>query len=69
MSTALHLAVELNDYDAAKSILDYPGDPKREVGLKDSKGKNPMDLAVELQYDNIKDLLQRNGGHQSSLAL
>lgn len=48
MSTALHLAVESNDYDAVKLILDYGGEPKRELGLKDGKGRNPMDLAVEL---------------------
>ena len=69
LSTAMHLAVEINDYDAVKLILDYPGDPKREIGLKDNKGKNPMDLSVDLEFNNIKDLFQRYGGHQSSMAI
>lgn len=69
MATAMHFAVEANDYDAVKLILDYGGEPKRELGLKDAKGRNPMDLAVDLQFTNIKDLLERYGGHQSSLAI
>ena len=69
MSTAMHMAVELNDYDALKLILDYNGEPRRELGLKDGKGKNPLDIAFELDFSSMKDLLQRNGGHQSSLAL
>lgn len=69
MSTALHLAVEGNDFDAVKSIVDYQGDPKRELGLKDGKGKNPLDLAMELGFTNINDLLQRSGAHPSSMAL
>lgn len=59
----MHLAVEINDYDATKLILEYPGDPKRELGLKDQSGKNPLDLAFDLDYANIKDLLQRYGAH------
>ena len=57
MSTAMHFAVEQNDYDALKLILDYNGEPRRELGLKDNKGKNPLDLAFDL------------GGHQSSQAI
>jgi ankyrin repeat protein len=69
MSTAMHMAVELNDYDALKLILDYNGEPRRELGLKDGKGKNSLDIAFELDFASMKDLLQRNGGHQSSLAI
>jgi|LauGreDrversion4_2_1035121.scaffolds.fasta_scaffold112447_1 ankyrin repeat protein len=69
MTTALHFAVEINDYDAVKLLLDYGGEPKRELGLKDSKGRNPMDLAVELGFTNIKDLFSRYGGFESYLAL
>ena len=50
MSTAMHFAVELNDYDSLKLLLDYNGEPKREVGLKDHKGKNPLDLANDLDF-------------------
>ncbi len=63
MSTAMHFAVELNDYDSLKLLLEYTGEPKREVGLKDSKGKNPMDLAYDLDFQSMKDLLDRHGGH------
>lgn len=59
----MHLAVEGNDYEALKMILEYPGEPKREVGLKDASGKNPMDLASDLTYTNLKELLRINGGH------
>ena len=69
MSTALHFAVEINDYDGVKAILDYGGEPKRELGLKDAKGKNPMDIAVDLAFSSIKDLFQRYGGFESSQAL
>ena len=62
MSTAMHFAVELNDYETLKLILDYPGDPKRELGLKDAKGKNPLDLAADLGFTNLFDLLKRYGG-------
>jgi hypothetical protein len=50
MSTAMHFAVELNDYDSLKLILEYNGEPRREVGLKDNKGKNPLDLAYDLDF-------------------
>jgi ankyrin repeat protein len=50
MSTAIHFAVELNDYDALKLLLEYNGEPRREVGLKDNKGKNPLDLAYDLDF-------------------
>jgi ankyrin repeat protein len=66
MSTAMHFAVELNDYDALKLLLEYNGEPRREVGLKDNKGKNPLDLAYDLEFQSMKDLLERHGGHQSS---
>ncbi len=69
MTTAMHLAVEQNDYDALKLILEYTGEPRREVGLKDANGKNPMDLAVDLDFTSMKELLQKHGGHQSSQAL
>ncbi|TNV85672.1 hypothetical protein FGO68_gene4297 [Halteria grandinella] len=69
MSTALHFAVENNDMDAARQILDYPGDPRREVGLKDQAGKNPMDIAVEMELPLMKELLTGHGGHQSSHAM
>ena len=65
----MHLAVEQNDYDSLKMILEYNGDPKREVGLKDANGKNPMDMASDLDFTSMKELLQRHGGHQSSQAL
>jgi ankyrin repeat protein len=68
MSTALHFAVEINDYDSVKLLLDFGGEPKRELGLKDSKGRNPMDLSVELGFTNIKDLFSRYGGFESSEA-
>ena len=63
MTTAMHLAVEQNDYDALKLILEYTGEPRREVGLKDANGKNPMDLAVDLDFTSMKELLQKHGGH------
>jgi ankyrin repeat protein len=63
MTTAMHLAVEQNDYDALKLILEYTGEPRREVGLKDANGKNPMDLAADLDFTSMKDLLQKHGGH------
>ncbi len=66
MTTAMHLAVEQNDYDALKLILEYTGEPRREVGLKDANSKNPMDLAVDLDFTSMKELLQKHGGHQSS---
>lgn len=69
MATAMHFAVELNDYDTLKLLLEYPGDPKREVGLKDAQGKNPLDLATDLGFKNLEELLERNGGHHSSVAL
>ena len=62
----MHFSVELNDYDSLKLILDYNGDPRREVGLKDNKGKNPLDLAYDLDFESMKNLLERYGGHQSS---
>ena len=53
----MHFAVELNDYDSLKLILEYNGEPRREVGLKDSKGKNPLDLAYDLDFQSMKDIL------------
>lgn len=66
MSTAMHFAVELKKKKILKLILDYPGDPKRELGLKDANGKNPMDLAADLKFTKIFDLLKRYGGFESS---
>lgn len=59
----MHLAVEGNEYEALKMILEYPGEPKVEVGLKDALGRNPMDLASDLSYTNLKELLRINGCH------
>lgn len=69
LATAMHLAVEQNDYDSLKFLLEYTGEPKREVGLKDANGKNPMDLAFDLDFTSMKELLLKHGGHQSSQAL
>ena len=69
LSTAMHFAVELNDYDSLKLLLECNGEPRRELGLKDHKGKNPLDLAYDLDFQSMKDLLERHGGHQSSQAL
>ena len=44
-------------------ILEYNGEPKREVGLKDANGKNPLDMAHDLDFASMKELLQRHGGH------
>lgn len=49
-STCLHFAVRANDYELLKQILEYCGPSKIEMGLKDSKGKNALDLAKELEY-------------------
>ena len=69
LATAMHLAVEQNDYDSLKLLLEYIGEPRREVGLKDANGKNPMDLAFDLDFTSMKELLYKHGGHQSSQAL
>ena len=60
------IAVEQNDYDSLKMLLEYTGEPRREVGLKDANSKNPMDLACDLDFTSMKELLYKHGGHQSS---
>ena len=69
LATAMHIAVESNDYDSLKLLLEYTGEPRREVGLKDANVKNPMDLAFDLDFTSMKELLYKHGGHQSSQAL
>lgn len=63
--TVLHFAVRNNDYDLMKTILEYPGSKHVEVGLKDVYGKSPIDLAQELKYSKMFDLLQKYGAHPS----
>lgn len=55
--TALHFAVRANDYDLLKQLLDYPGLPAIQQGLKDKQGKNAIDLAYELGYQTMIVLL------------
>ena len=59
----MHIAVEQNDYDSLKMLLEYTGEPRREVGLKDTNSKNPMDLACDLDFTSMKELLYKHGGH------
>jgi ankyrin repeat protein len=44
-------------------ILEFSGSPKMEIGLKDSKGKSPIDLADSMGFVRLYDLLSRYGAY------
>jgi len=48
-----------------KMLLDYLGPIKADVGLKDGNGKNPLDVALLLNYPKIVQILEQYGAHTS----
>jgi len=46
--TAVHLAVRSRDYDMLMMLLEFQGNFKTEVGLKNHEGKNAADVALAL---------------------
>lgn len=43
------MAVRTRDYDIVKQILEYSGEHKVEVGLKNAENINATDLAISLE--------------------
>ena len=71
-SSSLHFLVQRNDYELARIFLH---NEERELlnddvlgrnydfRSKDSYGRNPCDLAIELGHKQILELYQRYGGY------
>eukprot|EP00347_Sterkiella_histriomuscorum_P017190 403350327 len=58
--TALHIAVIQNDYDALKMLLEYQGNIKPDISIKDMNGKSPIDLAYMYNYPKMHQLLEQH---------
>jgi hypothetical protein len=66
--SALHLLVVLSDYTLMAQFLEFKSIWKMgplEMGLKEAKGRNPCDLAIENGNQSMLDILIKNGGHPS----
>lgn len=57
--TPLHILVVMNDYNMMSKLLESKSQWKEpvELNLKDSRGRNPCDVAIEMGHQQMLDLL------------